>query len=254
MSWCDKLASTPGVGFGLDTHFVSSAEILSALAPVLDPLATDVGQRFNMEKHDVYSVAFSTFDGFQYLFDQWKCAVIFRHSMKTKVVSGQPPTMEMLSKPLPFTELLPTVSEKLVDAALLLPGPDTRRVKRVGVVSTTTVAEEDLPPGIDRFIKYVGRPWKSGLHTYQIQLTSDLERRSGSYDRCIHTLTKPEDREQLITVSFDWQRFFESGQPLTKHSLEQMLDRATGSALQYFEDLAEGGRFDESLIRDSVGV
>src|ERR1700730_1086372 len=120
--------------------------------------------------------------------------------MRARAVSGGPPIKEMLSRPEPFTKLLPIVSEALVHATLLLPGPKTRSVTRVGIVSTTTVGDDELPPGIARFIQYIGRPWKPGADYYAISITSDIASGQGWTDRCTHQITKPEDPEQLIAL------------------------------------------------------
>jgi hypothetical protein len=55
--------------------------------------------------------------------------------------------MEMLSKAMPFTALLPQVSSRLLEATLLLPDIQKRRVRRVGIITTTPIAERDIPPG-----------------------------------------------------------------------------------------------------------
>ena len=36
MTWCDKLASTPTVGFKLSTHFAPIDILLNSWAPILD--------------------------------------------------------------------------------------------------------------------------------------------------------------------------------------------------------------------------
>jgi hypothetical protein len=254
LSWCDKLASTPGAGIRLDPHYASSGTILDALSPVLDQLIHGDKQKFSMEKQDAFSVVFRTEDGFLYSVDQTKVSVEFNHTIRPKPVSGGTPTMEMLSRAAPYTKLLPVVSERLLDAALLVSDGKSRKLNRIGIIANTAVAPDELPPGVERFIGYIGRPWKvQQPDAFTMQITVELGRKSGWRDRCIHTLIKTEDPDQLLTLIFDWQRILTADEEISREALSELLDTAQAEALSYFEDLAEGGRFDEDIIRSSVG-
>jgi hypothetical protein len=252
-SWCDKLASVPTAGVKLDPHFSSSDSLFDSLSTVLDPLYTEDKVRFQVTQQQSFDISFTTEDGFMYAADPTKFSVAFRHRMRARQVSGGPPVMEMLSRPLPYTQLLTEVIKRAVDGVVLTPSSKERMVRRVGIVSTTWVAEEEMPPGIDRFIKYMGRPWGGPVDTYNISLCVDLGKGKGTADRCVHTVIKTEDREQLISMNFDWQRMYPAGQPVRKEVLYEVMGEAEKAALKYFEDLAEGRRFDEKIIRESVG-
>jgi hypothetical protein len=253
-SWCDKLASVPTVGFRLDPHYASSDAILDSLTPMLNPLFQDEKARFSVGHQTSFEVRIETEEGFQYAVDPIKTTVAFRHRMRAKNVSGGPPTMEMLSKPLPFTVLLPEVFKRLVNMTLVAPGSKNREIVRVGVISTTAVGEDQMPPGIARFIEYIGRPWNGSAKQYDIQILSNLQSASGFQDRCIHAVKKTEDPDQLIAVTLDWQRLFDVGHPIDQAKLEDIAAKAERSALAYFEDVAEGKRFDEKLISEAAGA
>jgi hypothetical protein len=147
---------------------------------------------------------------------------------------------------------MPEVSNRLVEATLLLPEAKTRKIERVGVISTTLIAEEDLPPGIKRLADYISRPWSGTVPTFNIAITGVISETPEITDRCIHTLNRPEGEDELLTIQFDWQREFRTGWQNTKSNLERILDDATKEALKYFEELAEGSRFDEVLIREAA--
>jgi hypothetical protein len=252
MSWCDKLASTPSVGYGLDYHFASSEVVLSALTPILDQLVENKKPTFAVDQQQSFLVGFNTNDGFKYGIEPSKIHVNFNHRMRPKAVSGGPPIMEMLSRPQPYTDLLPVVSSKLIEATLLLPSPKDRKITRVGIVSTTPVDAEDLPPGISRFLKYIGKPWGELTEGFSIQITGKVGKGSGYSDRCVHTMLRTEDPNDLLTILFDYQRIFESGKAITADSLKEITASAEKAALRYFEDLAEGNRFDDVSIDDKI--
>jgi hypothetical protein len=255
LSWCDKLASVPTVGFRLTAHYAPFDTVLNSLASILDRSTGEEARNTTVDSPTtLFTTGFTTSDGFKYSADEQKIAVAFNHRAKFKPTSGGPPTMEMLSKALPFTTLLPQVSSRLLDATRLLPEIQKRRVRRVGIITTTPIAETDIPPGIRRLITYIGRPWKQGLEAFNISITGKLAETSATLDRCLHQVIKPEEKEELMTLQFDWQRTFKDEPATTVDSLKRILDDAEEQALKYFEELAEGSRFDEDLIRQSVGV
>lgn len=258
MSWCDKLASTPTIGLKLNFHYAPPDQMLGALSPIVDAVTVGDTSRISLNQYDLApAIAFTTHDGFKYSADGWKLSVAFQHMLRTKTISGGPPIMEMLSTPMPFTKLLPRVGEKLKEAALLVDKIKPRTILRIGIVSTTQVAEDDVPPGIVKFIDYLGRPWKQDVESFNCQITSILGETSAWSDRCLHTLIRPDpdvSEDDLITLQFDWQRRFKSGRAVTPDTLDEMMHTAQKHSLTYFEELAEGNHFDEDIIRDSISA
>jgi hypothetical protein len=254
LSWCDKLASTPSVGFKLDPHHASSDSIIDAIAGILDPLHTGEKPKFSVLQQASFELQFQTEDGFIYAIDPIKTSVAFRHRMRARPTSGGPPIMEMLSKPAPYTSLLRDVSKRLVELTTLVPTAKSRTVRRTGVVSTTSIGQDELPPGIARFIESVGQPWQNLLDHYSITVAAEVGKGQAWRDRCIHNIIKSDDPDQLMTLTFDWQRVFTSGYPIQKESLTQNLERCQKAALEYFEDLAEGRRFDAELAKKTARV
>ena len=164
--------------------------------------------------------------------------------------------MEMLSKPLPYTSLLEEVAHRLRDAALLINSAKPRTFNRVGIVSVTKVSEEDIPPGVQKLITYLGRPWRSGVENFTYKVVARLAEETEHLDRCIYFLDKPDvgsDDADIMTLSFDWQRLFSSARPISNATvLNDAIQTAQRAALSHFEELAEGSQFDEDIIRDSI--
>ena len=220
--------------------------MLASLTSLLDPLVHN-NQRpvFNITRQEQFSVTINLEDGYIYGVEPAKAFVSFQHLMRPKVVSGGLPVMEMSSRSMPYSELLSHVWRLLIDLTLTIPSGPRRSVTRVGVVTTTVVADDDAPPGIRRFVESIGRPWELGTEGFSVQITSVLDRKPKWVDKCIHSVARPEQPDQMLRLSFDWQRTFESGQRLRRDSLESMSRDAQRDALAYFEDLAEGSRFNE---------
>jgi hypothetical protein len=215
---------------------------------MLDPLVKNDKQQFNITRKDAFNLNINVHDGFNYGVEPSRVYVGFQHSMKFKQVSGGAPIMEMLSTPLPFTSLLPGIYKRLADATLVIPGHRTRKITRVGIVTTTSLDEGDAPPGITRFIEYIGRPWGGLVDSYSFQIVSVIAKTGQWTDKCVHNIIKPADPDELTNISFDWQRTFASGIAISPDNIKSIWTRAERDALAYFEELAEGSRFDEQLI------
>jgi hypothetical protein len=247
LSWCDRLASTPGVGFQLTPMFVL-ADIVKAWSPIMDPLVDAFRNPTFTTNDNNGTFTLTTRDGFAYSSDHTRVSCSFVHRMKATAVSGGPPIMEMLSTPRPYTELLPEVSRRLVEATRMLPNVTTRKIFQVGVVSTTRVSISDAPPGIARFIRYLERPWGSTIRALSVDVTPEITKTEHWTDRCLHRVVLPENREELMTLVFDFHRQFNAGQTTTEAQMRTLLNKCGEDALDYFEKLAEGSIFDEHLI------
>jgi hypothetical protein len=252
LTWCDKLASTPAIGFGLDSHLLPSASILAALAPVFNKWVDGEKINFTMNKLDAFGFEITSNDGFQYGVDHSRIFIEFIHRMRMKVVSAGPPVAELTSTPLPYSTLFSEISRRLIEATMLLPGLENRKVTRIGVVSTTALDDAVMPPGIARLVKYMSRPWQGNLQQYHFELVSELRKGSGTLDKCIHTLRKPDDPDQPTTVRFDWQRSLDPSRAVHADILRDLLRGAETAAMAYFEELAEGNRFDEDILRSAT--
>lgn len=252
MSWCDKLASVPTVGFKFDARLTSGITLLEVLAPAFAENVTPEAIKFTVDDVEAFSTNVTTENGFRYMADTWRVAVGFGHKMKAKPVSGGPPVLEMMSRPLPYTELLEEVTARTISAALLLPDIGKRRILRAGVVSATQVDEGDLPPGIARMVEYMGRPWSGGLNAFQMQLESVISEEENWTDKCTHFLSKSNDATQLMTIQFDYGREFKTDVFVDQASLKRTIKSTSEAALEYLEDIAQGSRFDEELIGNSV--
>jgi hypothetical protein len=249
--WCDKLASTPGIGFTFDGSLAPSASILAALAPVFEEsIRGDNDQlHFTIDRFEPFVLQITLFTGYQYGVTHSQISVEFMHRLKLRQTSAGPPVAELTSQPLPFTVLMPEISKRLVEATMLLPGIKTRKIKRIGIISTTALDEAIMPPGIARFVKYICRPWQGAVDRYSFAIHAELSRNSRWTDKCLHILTKPGEPDQLPTLKFDWQRWLDPSQSIRREVLEALLREAEMSAMAYFEELAEGNRFDEDLLR-----
>jgi hypothetical protein len=246
-SWCNKLASTPSVGFRFKASYYSGDAILHSLAPLLNSWAKPMKPGFTIQVHESFRIQLISDDGFLYAFDHDRMSVEFRHRLKIKAQSGGPPTAELISQPRPFTELLPEVANRAIEAIELVYGAKIRTLERIGVVSTTSIAGDEAPPGIKRLLNYFGQPWNNELDYFDINMAGLIEKTEDYTDRCIHSLKRPENKEELMSIKFDWQRTFSAGKNATSDVLKKQASVAQEAALKYLEEIGEGNRLDEYI-------
>lgn len=234
-SWCDKLASVPTVGLHHPHRYLSSSTVLDRLSPLLSQLKEP-----SITRQDPMTLVIEDETGYTLSFSPIRTSIGYLHRYKVKTTSGDAnPTVQMLSEPRPFTQLLEEVSNWLMRAVHALDPKATGFIDRLGIVSVTNLAEEDCPPGIRNLLAYLGRPWGQPLDKgYAVQMTNPLRTTEKFSDRCIHTLKRTEEEGALITANFDWQRVYV--EPRSVRGLDDVLTTCHAGALQYFEDLAEG--------------
>jgi hypothetical protein len=223
--------------------------MLSGFAPLLSTWVDGEKPAFTVDQQDIFGFAITNFDGFTYVANSEWLSVEFRHRMRLRGQSAGPPVAEMLSKPQPYTELLPEVLRRVAEFSTLAVSAN-RKLKRIGVLSTTFVDFEELPPGLRRLLDHVAGPWQNALDFFNIDVTAKLPRtKAMNYqDRCQHQLTKREEDGGLMTVRLDYHRIYNTERPLSAIQLETLFKAVREDALAYFEDIAEGERFDELSI------
>jgi hypothetical protein len=248
MLWCDKLASTPAVGFQIDPYFAGADNIMEALSPMIASWGgTQQQPNFAMSSPSMGRLEISRNEGNNYTIDPTTVAVTFQHKMRHRWASGGLPYSELISKPAIYSDLVKNVMDELIEVALLLPDRKQRSVQRFGLVSTTVVLIEDVPPGVLKFIDHFTRPWKGNVTGFKVnELIGILKEDDDVLERCIHTITKNETEDQLLTLHFDWQRYFKKSVPIEEESLLKACKNAKTSAFEYLESLAVGDIFDAS--------
>ena len=250
MSWCDKLGSTPSIGYQVDWHALPSDILLNALSPLVDRMVSGDEQRFTIDVRDALKLTFTSYDGFQFGFEPTKIFVGFTHRAEIRTGSGGIPNLVLSSKPSSFTALLDEVQHYLFNTMEIVNRLKPRRLTGIGVVTTTLADQEDVPPGIKRLLMYVSKPWGGRLQSLTFQAQTVLDENDDFLHRCIHTISKTLKDDDPIHVIFDYQRVYKKPQEIDPNRLRPATEGVKALALDYFEQLAQGDRFD--VVLDNV--
>jgi len=247
MSWCDKLGSTPGIGYQLDWHALPSDILLNALSPLVDRMVSGDEQRFSFDVREALKLQFTSYDGFQFGFEPTKVFVGFTHRAEIHTGSGGIPSLGLRSKPSTFTALLDEIQGYLLNTMETINRLKGRRLAGIGIVTTTWAERADIPPGIKKLLMYASKPWEGRLQSLTFQAQSILDENDDYLHRCIHTIIKTLKEDEPIQVIFDYQRVYKKPQDIDPNRLRPATEAVTASALDYFEQLAQGDRFDDVL-------
>ena len=78
-TWCDKLASTPAVGFKFQQTFIPAESILNILAPILNQELDGERPTFVIEKVEPFVVHFITDSGLRYKVEPGSLSITYNH-------------------------------------------------------------------------------------------------------------------------------------------------------------------------------
>src|SRR5271165_911779 len=122
---------------------------------------------------EIRLLTFSLQAGFRYEVTPTIVSVGFAPKMEIRPKSAGMPTLELLSKPLPYTTALVEVCDRLIATALRLPDVDGRKILQFGFISTTVALIDEMPPGIRSLIDTTLKPW-GDQEAYLINIASIL--------------------------------------------------------------------------------
>jgi hypothetical protein len=244
MSWCDRLGSTPGIGYQLDWHTLPSEILLGALSPFTDKMTSGDEQRFSIETKEPLRLSFTSFEGVQYGLEPTKIYLGFTHRATIKTGVGGIPSLVPSSKIAPYTELLAEMQGYLFDTMMIINKLKQRKLAGIGVVSTTVVSESDLPPGLQKLLAYVSKPWHGALQSLTFQAQTVIAESDNYTQKCNHTIVKPAQADEPLQLTFDFQRIFKKNLDVDMQKLRTVTDDVKAHAINYFEQLAQGDLID----------
>jgi hypothetical protein len=145
----------------------------------------------------------------------------------------------------------PTLFEEcasLANAALSIRASSSQgnfRLRRVGIVLATYLClDEDLPPGIAKYKKYIGDPWSStgGAVKATSEILMQLADAPTSNDRCFHGVQFDETGDSRdFFFKLDWQRTFLDNHVFEDGYVNNEIGECAVPAMKYFDDFGIGG-------------
>jgi len=237
MSWLDRVIAVPTIGVRFRPWFKSVDHYVAALEPMFEELEPNGTAEVQGQ---VASISFNTKRGLSGKVDSEDIIVNFSYRPVVKENPGAVPFLDYRGPVERYTELLENVEELMGTVCrALLKAP--RQVMRIGVVAEARLDRRSPPPGVDKFVAHLGRPWQNGLSEYNANVSAVLDRGDGAFTRCHHTTVFQEAQENdVLQLKLDWQRVFEPKREYEAERLIQEVAAARASALDYFESFGRG--------------
>jgi len=231
-SWLNRTVAVPVVGFAFDPLLRAPAFLWQDLEPLTSVWARDgllrvlepEPMKIRIERNSI---------GTLYDVDQQNIVVSFNYPV-TFTEDGHQPALVKVGQRQPFTELLAKVmpaADEIATALLKKP----RNLQRIGFVANVRIPPDSLPPGVELFLKHLGRPW-GGMPTAAV---TRISAKLGGRDQCHHQVQWQADSDVMI-LALDWQRYFDPAREVDAKGLAKLAAEASVAALTYFEKFGEG--------------
>lgn len=237
MSWLDRVLAVPAIGVRFRPWFKTTSDYVRALEPLFEAWApngeTDV-------QAQVAEVQFHDTKGFHGRVTSKDIVVQFMYRPELKEKPGDVPQLEYPVAVQRFTALLERTEEKMAEVchALL---PAARFVEHVGIVADAKLERAAPPPGVERFLAHLGKPWVAGMGNVRAQVTGTLERGEGESQRCHHFVGMPEKKEDpVFELKLDFQRFYDPMRSMTANDVVRTISSSREAALAYFDRFGKG--------------
>lgn len=243
MSWLDATIATPLIGVTIEPHYSKSVRFRDGLAPLLDELQTECGEVTIGGSDSTFSTEVETPKGFSYSIRPDNLLVRFRYRSSLEAKPGKFPQYKFEPHEVqPYTELLSRVAKettRLLHALTREAG--TLSVLRIGIVASSRIDAEHVPPGIARHVDHFRLPWNANLAKCQALLLVPLRKDENGEDRCHHHFEyAPLDKPGEMEVKLDWQRFPQKPYEAKSETEPRFLFEACEAASAYFERVGDG--------------
>jgi hypothetical protein len=141
-----------------------------------------------------------------------------------------------------YSELLEQTKKYIEEIIALFDAIKGITYDRVGIVATANLDENSVPPGLNTWLNYLGKPWDHELHETDITLWATLRKEKDYFERCAHNVEFKREKIPQTGYRFtmDWQRMYDIPPTLNSKKTHTILDNCIKSAIEYFEKFGEG--------------
>lgn len=140
-----------------------------------------------------------------------------------------------------YTEVIKNILDYLEIILNLTKDLKKFKYDRIGIVADANLNKESFPPGLNKWISHLGKPWEEQLVKTEALVLAKLLEEETYFDQCHHHLKfNEENQESGFELKLDWQRNFKEPPPLdSKKTLEQVVS-CKDAAIEYFGRFGEG--------------
>jgi hypothetical protein len=240
-NWLDVALAAPIIGLACEPRLQFPHEMGDAIKPVLEKWKTKFPEILFTIPAQAALLNVKVGDGFH--IDLLGNAINTSFKYETKLIDVPAALPQVASQKVrPFSELVATAVEytAAICEHLRVPPID---VTRIGVVADSRLSADALPPGVGKFLKYLGAPWGAQPVAFAGAFTTSFGPEDKDWEsRCHHFLDVSPERPGDVRLRLDWQMYTppSSSHRLVSGEARGLLERAVRHANQYFETFAAG--------------
>lgn len=237
-SWLDTVAAVPLVGVQLVPDWgLRLPEHAEAIVGRLESAV-----RGRMRTDNPWHLSIDCSDGLRFELTVENMTAQFAYPARA---TSAPGALDSVAVPAvrPYSSLLDTTIDAFGEVLGALHTNRRVRLRRIGVIASTSVDRSSPPPGVRRLLDHLDGFWPNPLTKCQAVFLAPLSKSKGSEDRCHHHVDFDSTSDpRLMRIQLDWQRVL--GQPLdaTVAKLDQVLHQARRDAVAYFDEFGRGAR------------
>ncbi len=242
-TWLDSIFSVPVIGVKMKPWFKypkEGWELINSLSVDFDK----AGEEVTCHPDSNFSTVLKKSDGLFIRLDMENVVVGFSYDVSLKNKAGQLPSLELPDRILNYTEIMNRIVDEIKHIFKKSPWDDRREVNRIGIVSHTTLAMADLPPGLVRFKENLESLWgiNSMLRSNSAILIKLSEEKDKFMRQCLHTLiydkTVTSKTSDEVRFVMDWQKEYYKDMDCSK--IDKEIEKNVEEAMTYFEEFGSG--------------
>lgn len=253
MLWLDNVLAVPSIAIHLKKNLPRSLDFQKTMLSFIDNVCKNTIVRITSIEIWGYEIIA---DDFTYVLKPDQIFVKFRYPIKEQLNPGGFTSL-IIPNILSFTELFDKSFSRVQDILKLL---DTLRgfeYELIGLVVDVDLDKGSIPPGIDQYLKHLGKPWNKAPMRADSKISIVLKEGETFSERCHHGVILNQESENNVgcKVHLDWQRLFNNPQPLSYKKICRDLESCKEDAFQYFNVFGSGGDLDyESIDNELIPI
>ncbi len=241
MNWLDGVMAVPTIGIRLDPNYKEMSDFRQHLESFIEQIRKEYG-KINIKSSQIWGYSVETIEeGFQFDLTQNNLIITYAYPINQIPQPGKLPKL-LLPKIYTFSELFEKILGYFKDISNKLDRLNDFEFNRIGIVARVGLEMDSLPPGVEKWIDFLGRPWGAKIMRSESKLSVTLKEEKMFYERCHHGLTfDQEDMDKNgINLNLDWQRVFKKPLPMNPRELISQLTECKDNAFEYFQRYGEG--------------
>lgn len=246
MIWMDNLFAVPAIGIRMNPNFNEVFEFQKRFGGFFEYLIHQEKygvDQIKIESQEIwgYSVTVRK-TGFLFVLTPRGIVSQFLYEVSKKEQPGGLPKFE-LPEPMLYSQALEKVRKYIEIIFGFMKDLKGFQYDRIGVVASVGSDKDSLPPGILRWLEYLGKPLGNVTKSEASFLAKFQDSKENEfYDQCHHLIRFDDSAPEIgYRIVLDWQRMFDKPKVISDtRDLVTNLNSAKEEAIKYFQKFGEG--------------